>query len=461
LRLGGLRALQHRQTGHDRADIAQEDPMPTQPRPQLGARACRPLGPIVGLALIALLALPTGAFAAGYDTPMLYSARHMGMGGVAIGYVNDPSALFHNPAGLSQIKGGAAMLNLSPLRGQLHGSPAAEAINVDSESALIPMFLAGGAYTLGDRITLGVAAFPVGGGSGGYSYSYEKGGKTTNVENTTSLAFIEVTPGLSVRIFDWLRVGAGWRANIVSFQRKVINTEVGGEAVPYIDMDMSGKDFKGFRVGAQASFADLDVGLVYRNAIRPEVSAAKATVTGVPAEDGTFGFILPSKLGLGLHYRGVQSWRFGLDLEYAFNSENTETDVKGTAFGQPVAVKNIARWKDSYTLRVGAARQLLAGVEARLGYVFDSQAANTKYPSAFGTPPGFTQVFTAGAGWDVTESLSLGFALAYRNGKGSVSEADIPRTASGSPECAFCGQHGDYEITIMGAYLDAVFRFGG
>ena len=41
------------------------------------------------------------AQAGGYDTPMLYSARHMGVGGAAAGYVNDPSALYHNPAGLA------------------------------------------------------------------------------------------------------------------------------------------------------------------------------------------------------------------------------------------------------------------------------------------------------------------------------------------------------------------------
>ncbi len=416
---------------------------------------------LLALAAAATVATAGPAFAAGYDTPMLYSARHMGMGGTAISYVNDPSALFHNPAGLAAIKNGAAMLNLSPLLGQLHGSPAKEAINVDSDRALIPMFLAGGAYTILDRLTFGVAAFPVGGGSGGYTYSYTaSNGNKVDVENSTSLSFIEITPGIGVRIFDWLRVGAGFRANIVNFKRQVINTENGKET-PYIDMDMKGMDFTGFRVGAQATFGSLDVGLTYRNTIRPEVSADKATVTGVPAEDGTFGFILPSKVGLGLQYRGLESWRFALDLDYAFNSENTETSVKGTAFGAPVAVKNIARWDDSFTVRVGAARKLLVGLEARLGYVFDSQAANVKYPSAFGTPPGITQVFTGGIGWDISDSLSLGAAVAYRNGKGSVTNADIPKTSSGSPECAFCGLEGDYEITIFGGYLDLVYRFGG
>ena len=41
------------------------------------------------LALVAALCtMPALASAAGYDTPMLYTARHMGMGGTAIGYVS-------------------------------------------------------------------------------------------------------------------------------------------------------------------------------------------------------------------------------------------------------------------------------------------------------------------------------------------------------------------------------------
>ena len=57
---------------------------------------------VLGIALLCALLWSRTASAGGFDTPMLYSAEHMGMGGVAVSFVDDPSALFHNPAGLAR-----------------------------------------------------------------------------------------------------------------------------------------------------------------------------------------------------------------------------------------------------------------------------------------------------------------------------------------------------------------------
>ena len=84
---------------------------------------------------LAALGSPALADASGYDTPMLYSARHMGMGGTAIGYVNDPSSLFHNPAGLGQVERGEVLGDFSLLLGGIHASPGGfnNGKNIDSD----------------------------------------------------------------------------------------------------------------------------------------------------------------------------------------------------------------------------------------------------------------------------------------------------------------------------------------
>src|SRR5688572_4305347 len=79
----------------------QRPPPARSPPPAPPSSTARPMSHWRTLILVALL-YPAAARAGGYDTPMLYSARHIGMGGTAIGYVSDPSALFHNPAGLAQ-----------------------------------------------------------------------------------------------------------------------------------------------------------------------------------------------------------------------------------------------------------------------------------------------------------------------------------------------------------------------
>src|SRR5688572_7503134 len=86
------------------------------------------------------------ARAAGYDTPILYTARHQGMGGTAIGYVDDPSATFHNPAGLSGVNGLALLGDLSLLIGQVQGSPEVGIESIESNTVIAPFFLVSAAY---------------------------------------------------------------------------------------------------------------------------------------------------------------------------------------------------------------------------------------------------------------------------------------------------------------------------
>ncbi|MCA9583705.1 MAG: hypothetical protein KC416_18035, partial [Myxococcales bacterium] len=88
--------------------------------------------------LVATLVGSTGAHAAGWDTPILYSAQHMGMGGAAIAYVDDPSAMFHNPAGLGRTEGLTLMANLSVIFGTITSSPEGvdSARDIESENIL-------------------------------------------------------------------------------------------------------------------------------------------------------------------------------------------------------------------------------------------------------------------------------------------------------------------------------------
>src|SRR5687767_14987519 len=113
------------------------------------------------LVLSLVLAWAAPAWAGGYDTPMLYSARHMGMGGTAIGYVEDPSALFHNPAGLAQIRGVNLLGDFSLLLGVLKGSPAADQRSIESETVVAPFFLVGAGIGITDWLSAGIAIYPV------------------------------------------------------------------------------------------------------------------------------------------------------------------------------------------------------------------------------------------------------------------------------------------------------------
>jgi long-subunit fatty acid transport protein len=417
---------------------------------------------LIGLAALALsLSTASVAKAGGYDTPMLYSARHMGMGGTAIGYVKDPSALFHNPAGLGHVERGEVLADFSLLVGGIHASPSflAAGKDIDSETTIAPFFLVGGAYRLHRMLTLGVGVFPI--ASAGATYKYGTG----NFQDSTELFFLETTPAIAFNPSPNLRFGLGYRITYVHLSRYQGDPDSG--SVPAIDFKMSGQNFTGFRVGAQWSALPwLEFGAVFRNTVNTKVTNSHGIALQVDYTDISTHFKLPAKLGLGARADfdafGLPA-SLALDFEYAFNSQNKGDPLQGTpapGSDAPSSVANVFEWKNSQTVRVGAEYRILRDQAARLdrvplrvGYVYDSQTANATYPTAFGTPPGPTQVFTLGSGYN-GGTWQANVAYAYRFGSGAVTDPD-------NIACAFCSYAGkdDYRIHLHGMYVDGSFKF--
>ncbi len=397
-----------------------------------------------GLAALAALSAPR-AQAAGFDTPILYSARHQAMGGTAISSVNDPSAGFHNPAGLQGVRGLAFTGDFSMILGKVRGSPT-PTDNLESKTVVAPFFLLGGAYRLHEWVTLGAAVFPV--ASGGAEYEYPVGG--ANWVDKTEILFLEASPLLSLNVPKdrWLpgklAFGAGYRFNYATFDRKR------GEAdrLQYLNLEMSGKSFTGFRVGVQYQpIEQLQLGVVFRNKVTVKTEAESATVLTSQATNASLDFNLPAKLGFGAR---VNLGRVSVasDVEYAFQSQNKRPPLTGTLMGSQAEVQNVFDWKNGVTWRNGVEYRIgeLPTVPLRVGYIYDTRVTNPQYPSAFGTPPGPTHTFTFGAGF-VQETWQVNWAFTRRMGSATVDSTD--------PRCVFCGLPGKYEITMTGFYVDA------
>lgn len=404
------------------------------------------------------LALPAVAQAGGYDTPMLYSARHLGMGGTAIGYVKDPSAMFHNPAGLGHIERGEVIGDFSLLLGKIHASPGglSSGKDIDSTLTVAPFFLVGGGYRIHRMITIGLGVYPIASAGATFKYGLD------TFENHTTLLFMEASPGIAFNPLPNLRFGLGYRVTYVRLNRyegdRASNT-------PNIDFTMSGQNFAGFRVGAQYDILPWwSVGAVYRNKVRTKIDASSG-VAFDPFNDISTHFVLPAKLGFGTR---VDFDRFrvpgslAVDFEYGFNSQNKGEPLVGTPVngGGNTSVANLFQWKDSQTVKVGAEYRVaydaaadLYRVPLRIGWVYDTKTANERYPTPFGTPPGPTQVFTAGSGYNGGK-WQANVAYAYRFGSGAVTDPD-------TTTCKFCSYAGkdDYKITMHGIYVDGSVKF--
>lgn len=418
--------------------------------PRWGAR----VRSVAASALIAAQLLASGsARAAGFDTPILYTARHQGMGGAAIGYVDDPSAAFHNPAGLQGVNGLAFLGNFSLLLAHITGSPApaASASGIQSQLTVAPLFLAAAAYRMQSWLCVGLGVFPA--ASGGAEYQYAVPDSDEQQVNATTLVFYELTPLLSLNVPEdavlpgRLSVGVGYRATLATFER-----QQGDRENPRgLDLDLTGENFTGFRAGMQYRAGKLfSVGATYRNKVRVTTRADEATLLGMPAADVELPFILPAQFGAGIR---SDFGRLGVafDAVYTFQSQNDRTLLTATLGGTPASLPNVFAWRDAFTLRFGLEVRLGPAEELpiRAGYVYDETVSNRTYPSAFATPPTPTRTFTLGAGYDA-RSWEINLALALRSGSTDVAPEELAPAAS----CPTCGFSGEYAITTTGVYVD-------
>lgn len=406
------------------------------------------------------------ARAGGYDTPMLYSARHMGMGGTAVSYVDDPSAMFHNPAGLGHIGNASVLGDLSLLFGDIQGSPSAADQNITSNTTVAPFFLVGGGVRITDWLVAGMAVYPVASAGATYEYESTVGGTTQQVEDETTLLFVEASPGVAVNLEEYgLNIGVGYRITYVSLERATIRD---GNPTLALCVDngevcnMRGFNFAGFRAGVQWEPIEdhLSVGLSYRHETVTTVTSERARALGQELSEGETEFTLPSRLSFGV--RGdYEAFGAAIDLEYGFNAQNERSTLKGELpSGDPIMADNVFAWENAITLRVGAEYRIPIAegrtLSPRIGYIFDGTTTNPSYPTAFGTPPAPTHVGTAGVGYDAG-NYELNLAFAHRRGSATVTPEDIDRMPEGT--CAFCSQAGEYQIQLSGAYIDFSYDF--
>jgi long-subunit fatty acid transport protein len=372
------------------------------------------------------------------------------MGGTAIGYVDDPSAAFHNPAGLQWVQGLTLLGDFSLILAEIRASPDNAAKSIDSNTIVAPFPMLAAGYRLQEWVSLGIAGFPVASGAAKYEYDNILGNPVTD---DTRVLFIEGTILASLNVPEdklipgKLAFGAGWRVTNVSLDREKTNL---------LDLDLNGTDWGGYRLGLQyRPIPEFSIGAAYRSKVDITADADDGRAL-VEVQNPEFDFVLPQKWGFGARF----DWdRIGVAVDYEFTdqSQNDEQELRGEVGGRPLAVNQIFNWQDGHTIRAGVEYRVAASdggyVPLRAGYIWDGQVNDPAYPSAFGTPPTSTNSITVGLGY-VVDRWQVNAAGAYRFGSTTVTEGEL-----GTGCDQLCAKDGDYRIRAVGIYLDGSVRF--
>lgn len=399
------------------------------------------------------------ARAGGFDSFLVHSARHLGVGGAAIGYVDDPSAVFHNPAGLTRSGGPALMLEAGIMRPSVRSSPAPET-QATSEPMFAPNGMLGGLVPLGQRVALGVAAHPI--AAAGARYRHD--GPAGNTRDEMRAALVEVSPAAAVRVGHGVSIGVGYRVTAMSMRRESVAANADR---PGISLDGRGVSAAGIRIGAQwdvlARPPDprrlaLSLGVAYRHRVSVPVHGEGGTAIGAPLRRFETSFLLPSRLGFGarLDHRRVGVM---LDAGVAFDGQNDRRTIHlRLEDGRAAALPNVFAWRNSAFVRGGLELRVLASraLALRIGGAWDAPSVSRRYPTPFGPPPTDVGLATGGVGlrrgpW----SVNAGYG--FRFGGTRITRDDV----AGAEACAFCGYPGRYEVRAHLVALDVSHTWRG
>jgi len=364
-----------------------------------------------------VVALATGvivtgsAWALGFRNPD-QGARATGQGEAFVAQADDASAIYYNPAGLTQQTG-----TESTSGGYLDfaGSHFSGADPKNTTTAFLPQFYFAtdfGKTNSPWRVGLG---FNVPFGS---QANLGPNGYFKDLVIKSSLAVYNIAPSVAYRFNEQFSLGVDLNVyhGETMFEQKIA---LAGDAVYRFQ---GGGNAVGATVGALYKFNDQHtLGAVYRSPFTINF-ADYAILRGVfPASPAHVAINFPQSVAVGYAYRPVPKLKLEVDVEWTNWDPLTTLQLQ---VANPMLNGTQAyNWQDSFFYEFGAQYELTKRWTVRAGYIFSENTVpdNTFTPVV---PDGNRHVLSAGLGYG-TKRMQVDVAYQY-----SFTES---RTVTGSP----------------------------
>ncbi|HAO77704.1 MAG TPA: hypothetical protein DCQ92_01775 [Verrucomicrobia subdivision 3 bacterium] len=398
--------------------------------------------PKIGLTTACFLSIAvTSAVAGGFDLPD-QDAFAVARGLAVVATADNPSAIFYNPAGLTQLTGnhleaGFYGIYLDPQFTPPGGGNTFH--NQDPFGGIPQLYYAHGNEKQTFSYGLGIYA-PSGLGA---RWQDNTGFRTLGTQG--SLEQFAINPVVAFKLLDTLSIGAGLSANYANLD---LRQGILWPGQPYDQFRFQGEGWGlAGNVGLlwqpveKLSFgASLHTGMkinlegytsAYNNVAIPAYNyPAFATSTSAKAD-----FQFPLKAEAGVSYRPTPKWNLEFDVDYTdWNSMGTVTIQQAHAF-PPLFPQNIPlslQWESSMYYELGATRYFDNGWHVSGGYIFNQNAVPSAHYNTVVADED-RHFFSLGVG---RKGKQFDFDVAYQFGFGP------DRTVSGSAPAA-SGQTAD------------------
>jgi long-chain fatty acid transport protein len=350
---------------------------------------------VAPLFFISLSLVIPSTFGAGFS---IYEqgAAAMGMAGAFTAKADDPSAIFYNPAGISQLEGTQISIGVTsiPLNCTME-DPYGRTWESEDQVFWIPnMYLT---HKLNEKWDLGLGLFaPYG---LGMDWSGEKDFVYRHLVRDVKVEAIYVSPVVSYRLNDQWSIAAGalWVQSKVRYKAAIDMTGIAaalsqamGTTITLDDSEMTLKGDNengdwGFNVGLHGKINRLHLGLSYRNEVAcgydgnatffvPE-SGYGSTVDSIingyfPDTKGRTEITMPQTVSVGIGYDVTGKLYAEFDVLWTGWSSYETLDIDFEYEGL-TDVSQIKEWKDVMSYRLGMHYQAMDQMAVFGGVYYD------------------------------------------------------------------------------------------
>jgi long-chain fatty acid transport protein len=357
--------------------------------------SCRSRIRAASMALV-LLCVPASSWAAGFAL-FEQGGKGMGFGGAFTAQASDPSAIFHNPAGIAFLRGKQIYLGGTAVMPtwQFEGANPFPGEGVRERDAVTVLLPPAAYYTqaFSPRVSLGVGFFVPFGLKTEWAEPDRFSGRY--ISQKSALGGFAVNPTIAFKLADRLAVGGGvdLRFSSVTLERRVpvINPFTQRPVDAADERLKGGTDLGiGFNVGLLAKVSDdLSVGVSYRHRVKVDYTGTatftprttgnaqldERVLTVLPSQTLTLdsSITFPAFVSGGVAYRQGE-WVFEADVNWyqwsSFQSIPVNFEERPDLSGSITQ-----NYSDSFQYRFGVERTLNDAWTVRGGYFWDETPA--------------------------------------------------------------------------------------
>jgi long-chain fatty acid transport protein len=377
-------------------------------------------GNSVGLALLVAVALcwwSSAALAAGFAL-MQQGTAAMGQGNAFVAEASDASAVFYNPAGLSQLK------RIQVYQGTFLNYPDREFSGGGQDSQTNHRFYdsmtAYIAIPVHNRVVLGFGFFSPFGMGTAWPPTWAGRYLTT----FSSMKTYTLNPVASFKVLDNLSLAAGvdimWSKVLLKRKTPVV---IPGKKFPDGEIQLTGEGSgMGYNFGMlYEPLTGVKLGAAYRSQIKVNHTGAFTTnlappLVAGPSSTGESTIVFPPSLTMGISYSRFKPFAFEFDTTWtgwsSYSKQKVNLDQQIKINGVPTTTITTPKgWHDAWAFRFGASYEVNDWMKLRAGYAYDlTPVPNSSFDPQ--VPDANRHIFTVGQDLKI-KRFTLGIAYNY------------------------------------------------